>query len=56
MRVKNISNKVISVGSVAILPGKTQQITGYEKNKVISSLVKTKYLVILRDPPPRRGR
>lgn len=31
MKLKNIGNKIVSVGEVVILPGETKEVSGYDE-------------------------
>ena len=35
MKLKNIGNKIISVGATVILPGETKEVTGYDDNEIV---------------------
>lgn len=39
MKLKNIGNKIISVGATAILPGETKDVTGYDDNEVVKFFI-----------------
>ena len=33
MKLKNIGNKIISIGATVILPGETKEVTGYDTTR-----------------------
>ena len=33
MKLKNIGNKIISIGATVILPGEAKEVTGYDDNE-----------------------
>ena len=35
MKLKNIGNKIISIGATVILPGEAKEVTGYDDNEVV---------------------
>lgn len=35
MKLKNIGNKIISIGATVILPGETKEVTGYDDNEIV---------------------
>lgn len=39
MKLKNIGNKIVSVGATVILPGETKDVTGYEDNEVVKFFI-----------------
>ena len=39
MKLKNIGNKIISVGATVILPGETKDLTGYDDNEVVKFFI-----------------
>lgn len=39
MKLKNIGNKIISVGATVILPGETKEVTGYDDNEVVKFFI-----------------
>lgn len=39
MKLKNIGNKIISVGATVILPGETKDVTGYDDNEVVKFFI-----------------
>ena len=39
MKLKNIGNKIISVGATVILPGETKDVTGYDDNEVVKLFI-----------------
>lgn len=39
MKLKNIGNKIVSVGATVILPGETKDITGYDDNEVVKFFI-----------------
>lgn len=39
MKLKNIGNKIVSVGATVILPGETKDVTGYDDNEVVKFFV-----------------
>lgn len=40
MKLKNIGNKIVSVGATVILPGETKDVTGYDDNEVVKFFIK----------------
>lgn len=40
MKLKNIGNKIISVGATVILPGETKDVTGYDDNEVVKFFIR----------------
>ena len=39
MKLKNIGNKIISIGATVILPGETKEVTGYDDNEIVKVLI-----------------
>lgn len=39
MKLKNIGNKIISVGATVILPGETKDVIGYDDNEVVKFFI-----------------
>lgn len=39
MKLKNIGNKIVSVGATVILPGETKDVTGYDDNEVVKLFI-----------------
>lgn len=39
MKLKNIGNKIISIGATVILPGETKDVTGYDDNEVVKFFI-----------------
>lgn len=39
MKLKNIGNKIVSVGATVILPGETKDVTGYDDNEVVKFFI-----------------
>ena len=39
MKLKNIGNKIISVGTTVILPGETKDVTGYDDNDIVKFFI-----------------
>lgn len=56
MKLKNIGNKIVSVGQTIILPGEVKEVTGYDDNAVLDSLVKRKSLAIVKEKTTSRGK
>ena len=50
MKLKNTSNKIISVGEVVILPGETKEITGYDDNEVLAFHIARRGLAVVKQP------
>ena len=40
MKLKNIGNKIVSVGEVVILPGETKEVSGYDENSALEYLIR----------------
>lgn len=49
MKLKNIGNKIVSVGEVVILPGETKEVSGYESNSALEYLVGDGNLSIVKE-------
>lgn len=57
MKLKNIGHKVISVGETVILPGKTEEVKGYdESNAALNCLIKKKELAVVKEKTTGRGK
>ena len=39
MKLKNIGNKIISIGATVILPGETKEVTGYDDNEIVKFFI-----------------
>ena len=39
MKLKNIGNKIISVGATVILPGEAKEVTGYDDNEIVKFFI-----------------
>ena len=39
MKLKNIGNKIISVGATVILPGEAKEVTGYDDNGIVKFFI-----------------
>lgn len=39
MKLKNIGNKIVSVGATVILPGETKDVTDYDDNEVVKFFI-----------------
>ena len=39
MKLKNIGNKIISIGATVILPGETKDVTGYDDNEIVKIFI-----------------
>ena len=39
MKLKNIGNKIISIGATVILPGEAKEVTGYDDNEVVKFFI-----------------
>lgn len=39
MKLKNIGNKIISIGATVILPGETKDVTGYDENEIVKFFI-----------------
>ena len=48
MKLKNIGNKIISVGATVILPGETKEVTGYDDNEVVKFFIGQGNLSVVR--------
>ena len=40
MKLKNIGNKIVSVGEVVIRPGETKEVSGYDENSALEYLIR----------------
>lgn len=40
MKLKNIGNKVISIGATVILPGEAKEVTGYDDNEIVKFFIR----------------
>lgn len=50
MKVKNVGGKIVSIGTTAILPGETAEVSdSYAENPAITCLVKHKHVAIVKD-------
>lgn len=56
MKIKNTSNKVISLGEIAILPDETVEVNGFENNEAVKLLAKMEDLQIIADKKASSGR
>ena len=39
MKLKNIGNKIISVGATVILPGETKEVAGYDDTEIVKFFI-----------------
>ena len=39
MKLKNIGNKIISIGATVILPGEAKEVTGYDDNEIVKFFI-----------------
>lgn len=39
MKLKNIGNKIISIGVTVILPGEAKEVTGYDDNEIVKFFI-----------------
>ena len=39
MKLKNIGNKIISVGATVTLPGETKEVAGYDDNEIVKVFI-----------------
>ena len=55
MKIKNIGNKIVNIGAIAILPGEvTDKVANsYKNNPIIDTLKKMKFIAILNDKPAK---
>lgn len=49
MKLKNIGNKIVSVGEVVILPGETKEVSGYDENSALECLIRQGNLSIVKE-------
>lgn len=50
MKVKNVGGKIVSIGTTAILPGETVEVSdSYAENPAIVCLVKHKHVAIVKE-------
>lgn len=49
MKLKNIGNKIVSVGEVVILPGETKEVSGYDENSALEYLIRQDNLSIVKE-------
>lgn len=49
MKLKNIGNKIVSVGEVVILPGETKEVSGYDENSALEYLIHQGNLSIVKE-------
>lgn len=49
MKLKNIGNKIVSVGEVVILPGETKEVSGYDENSELEYLIRQGNLSIVKE-------
>lgn len=55
MKIKNISNKIIGIGGMSVLPGETQTVpAAYESSPVLEVYVKAKMAEITEKNKPER--
>jgi len=40
MKLKNIGNKIISIGATVILPGEAKEVTGYDDNEIVKFFIR----------------
>ncbi len=54
MKLKNIGNKIISIGATVILPGEAKEVTGYDDNEIVKFFIGQGNLSEVKAAPPRR--
>ena len=48
MKLKNIGNKIISIGATVILPGEAKEVTGYDDNEIVETCPRSRAALLRR--------